>query len=167
MATVKVKDGGVAKTMTIVSVSDVNAMFDIIYPVGSYAFGVMPALGIWQEVEGDRALWLKNTVDDGTEIAQQLPNITGDVAVNYVSSDGYGALGGAAGTATSGHGAFRVDSTATGDAHRRWPAGAASTGDSRKYPTFRFNASNSNSVYKDGANVQPNAYVMKVYKRVA
>lgn len=167
MATMKVKDGGVAKTMTIVSMSDVNAMFDLIYPVGSYAFGVMPALGTWEEVVGDRALWLKNTVEDGTTIAQQLPNITGDVAVNYVSSDGYGALGGAAGSATTGHGAIRVDSTANGDANRRWPAGAASTGDSRRYPTFRFNASNSNSVYKDGANVQPNAYVMKVYKRVA
>lgn len=145
----------------------IDEILDAIYPIGSYAFGVKPNIGTWEEIVGDRALWLKNTVNDGTTIAQQLPNIKGDVAVNYISSDGYGALGGAAGSATTGHGAIRVDSAATGDANRRWPAGAASTGDSRKYPTFRFNAADSNSVYKDGANVQPNAYVIKVFKRIA
>lgn len=145
----------------------IDEIFDIIYPIGSYAFGVKPTVGTWEEVVGDRALWLKNTVTDGTTIAQQLPNIKGDIAVNYISADGYGALGGAAGSATTGHGAFRVDSAATGDSNRKWPAGVTSTGDSRKYPTFRFNATDSNAVYKDGANVQPNAYVMKVFKRIA
>lgn len=163
-ASMKVANTAFVKTVVAAAIT---SAFDAIYPVGSYAFGVKPTIGTWEEVEGDRALWLKNDADDGTTIAQQLPNITGDVAVNYVSSDGYGALGGAAGSATTGHGAIRVDSTANGDAGRRWPSGIAATGDSRKYPTFRFNASNSNSVYQDNANVQPNAYVMKVYKRTA
>ena len=147
MATVKVKDGGVAKTMTIVSVSDVNAMFDIIYPVGSYAFGVMPALGIWEEVEGDRALWLKNTVDDGTTIEQALPNITGTLAA-YSYNTG------------SPTGVFTVQSTNPKQA----PAGGDTD---RNFVRYNFNASSNNSIYKNGANVQPNAYVMKVYKRTA
>ena len=152
MATVKVKDGGVAKTMTIVSVSDVNAMFDIIYPVGSYAFGVMPALGTWEEVVGDRALWLKNTVDDGTLISQALPNIksNGNIGIQNTSEAGF---------SSRDRGCLYV--TGSSDYSVNASTGGAKTGQ------LAFNAARSNGIYKDGANVQPNAYVMKVYKRVA
>lgn len=146
---------------------DKEFVLNLIYPIGSYAFGVKPEIGTWEEIEGDRALWLKHTVDDGTEIAQALPNITGTLPVNYVSSDGYPALGGAIGSGTYKNGALQIDSVNDGVANRRWPAGCASATDGRKYPNFRFNASQSNSVYKDGANVQPNAYVIKVFKRIA
>lgn len=146
---------------------DKEFVLNLIYPIGSYAFGVKPEIGEWEEIEGDRALWLKHTVDDGTTIEQALPNIKGNMPVNYVSSDGYGALGGAAGSGTVKDGALQVDSVNDGVANRRWPAVASSAGDGRRYPTLRLNASQSNSVYKDGANVQPNAYVIKVFKRIA
>lgn len=164
MATMKVKDGGVAKTMTVVSVSDVNAMFDIIYPVGSYAFGVKPALGTWQEVVGDRALWLKNTVADGTTIAQALPNITGRFGIKNIKDGGY--------TVALQEGAFSADGQVDPDPTSIYPYGveyyrvdAGSAG--QKCRMTKLDASKSSSVYKAGANVQPNAYVMKVYKRVA
>ena len=136
-----------------------NKMFDAMYPVGSYAFGVMPALGTWEEVEGDRALWLKNTVDDGTTIAQQLPNIRARAGMNYIVTDGYVPF-------ADYEGAFHRTDESAGSTARKWP-NAGSLGDGRRYPHFRFDASKSNNVYQDGANVQPNAYVMKVYKRVA
>lgn len=132
-----------------------DAMFNAMYPVGSYAFGVMPTIGTWEEVVGDRALWLKNDADDGTEIEQELPNIKGTLDL-YMSN----------GTS------LIVDGTATGALYKtgdklKYPAGVT-PGGSNNYPrSFGVDASRSSDVYKDGANVQPNAYVMKVYKRVA
>lgn len=136
-----------------------NTVLDALYPIGSYAFGVKPTIGIWEEVVGDRALWLKNTVDDGTTIEQALPNIKARAGLNYIVSDGYVAF-------QNYEGAFYRSDEGTGGSGRRWP-GVGSTGDARNYPHFRFNASRSSNIYKDGANVQPNAYVMKVYKRIA
>ena len=147
MATLKVKDGGVAKPVTLTNITDVQAMFDMIYPVGSYAFGVMPALGTWEEVVGDRALWLKNTVADGTTIAQQLPNIksNGNVGIQNTSEAGF---------SSRDRGCLYV--TGSSEYSVNASSGGARTGQ------LAFNAARSNSIYKDGANVQPNAYVMKV-----
>lgn len=137
----------------------VSAAFDAIYPIGSYAFGVQPGVGTWEEVEGDRALWLKNDADDGTTIEQALPNITGSTRFN----------------SQGGFISKEADS---------YSKGALQIGDTLEYtfilsgtgnPWVKNNngrelaldASKANSIYKDNANVQPNAYVMKVYKRVA
>ena len=152
MAILKVKNGGVAKSLTFSNIVDVQGMFDIIYPIGSYAFGAIPALGTWEEVIGDRALWLKNTVDDGTTIAQQLPNIksNGNVGIQNTSEAGF---------SSRDRGCLYV--TGSSEYSVNASTGGARTGQ------LAFNASRSNSIYKDGANVQPNAYVMKVYKRTA
>lgn len=122
-------------------------VFDAIYPIGSYAFGVMPTMGVWEEVKGDRALWLKNTVDDGTEIEQALPNVTGALAAYSYNT-------------SSPTGAFSVQSINPKQA----PAGGDAD---RNFVRWNFNASSNNPIYKNNANVQPNAYVMKVFKRIA
>ena len=125
-----------------------DAMFDAMYPVGSYAFGVMPTIGTWEEVVGDRALWLKNDAADGTEIEQALPNIKGQSFPMRPAGTGLGS------------GALY----STAAAMTICAQGAGSSGSNG---TLYLDASKSSDIYKDGANVQPNAYVMKVYKRIA
>lgn len=126
---------------------DKEFVLNLIYPIGSYAFGVKPEIGTWEEIEGDRALWLKNTADDGTEIEQALPNISGTIAA-YTYNTG------------SPTGVFSVQSTNPKQA----PAGGDTD---RNFVRYSFDASKGSSVYKNGANVQPNAYVIKVFKRIA
>ena len=136
-----------------------DAMFDAMYPIGSYAFGVMPTIGTWEEVVGDRALWLKNDAVDGTEIEQALPNITGSIRYNsqggFVSSE----------AGSYSNGALRIGATtdytfAVSGTTNPW----VKNSNGRE---LALDANKANSIYKDGANVQPNAYVMKVYKRTA
>ena len=155
-ASMKVANTAFVKTVVEAAI---NSAFDAIYPVGSYAFGVMPTIGTWAEVVGDRALWLKNDAADGTEIEQALPNITGSMRFNsqggFVSSD-----------ATSyGKGALQIGATldytiATSGTTNPWVKNSAGR-------ELALDANKANSIYKDNANVQPNAYVMKVYKRTA
>ena len=136
-----------------------DAMFDAMYPIGSYAFGVMPTIGTWEEVVGDRALWLKNDAVDGTEIEQALPNITGSIRYNsqggFVSSEASAYSKGALQIGATTDYTFAVSGTTN-------PWVKNSNG-----RELALDASKANSIYKDNANVQPNAYVMKVYKRTA
>ena len=155
-ASMKVANTAFVKTVVEAAIT---SAFDAIYPVGSYAFGVMPTIGTWEEVVGDRALWLKNDADDGTTIEQALPNIKARAGMNYIVTDGYVPF-------ADYEGSFYRSDESVGSTARRWP-NAGSLGDGRHFPHFRFDASKSSNIYKDGANVQPNAYVMKVYKRTA
>ena len=136
-----------------------DAMFDAMYPVGSYAFGVMPTIGTWEEVVGDRALWLKNDAADGTEIEQALPNITGSIRYNsqggFVSSEASAYSKGALQIGATTDYTFAVSGTGN-------PWVKNSNG-----RELALDANKANSIYKNDANVQPNAYVMKVYKRTA
>lgn len=133
-------------------IADVKSeVFNIIYPIGSYAFGSKPSMGTWTQVTGDRALWLKNTVNDGTTIAEGLPDIQGSITASTYS--------------------FASDTTAN-----ITNSGALSVSGSKKassgessaasYPNkISFKASDYNkstTVYGKTTNVQPNAYVMTV-----
>lgn len=135
-------------------ISDIKSeVFNMIYPIGSYAFGSKPTMGTWTQVTGDRALWLKNTVADGTTISQGLPNIQGSITASAYS--------------------FANDKTANitkSGALSVSGSKKASSGESNEaiYPNnISFNASSSNSIYGASTNVQPNAYVMSVFKRIA
>lgn len=137
----------------------IDKVLDAIYPIGSYAFGVKPTIGDWEEVVGDRALWIKNTADDGTTIEQTLPNITGAARFNseggFISKEATSFCKGALKPGETLGYTFIVSGT-----NAPWVKNSLGK-------ELAFNASGSNSIYKDGANVQPNAYVMKVFKRIA
>lgn len=82
-----------------------------------------------------------------------LPNIEGNIAVNYISNDGYGTVH------TQFDGALSRNNAAYGKGGRRWPT-VASTGDSRAYPTLNLNASKSNAIYGKSDTVQPPALTL-------
>lgn len=130
-------------------VATLESVLELIYPIGSYHFGQEhPSLGTWEEVTGDRAVWIKSGTADGSSISQKLPNITGSGSYYWGTNDGFS-------------GAFANSSTAPKISDQ--PNGGSALAVNR----MNFNANDSNSIYQDGANVQPNAYVMKVWKRTA
>lgn len=97
----------------------------------------------WQLVAQDRALWGGNGSNANTTIAAGLPNITGNLGVSEWGND-----------ITSG--AFRHDGTQFRNAdYDGWTN------------TFTFNASRSNSIYGQSSTVQPPAYRVNVWRRIA
>lgn len=136
-----------------------------IYPVGALYFSynsTSPASlfgGSWEQVAGGRAIYgvgsVKASDSDSTNISYTvgtlnagLPNIVGQFAM--MGTD----------TVWLNTGAF-ADSDGHGGS---WGAGHSN---SAKNPTIDFNASNSNKIYGKSKTVQPNAYVVYIWKRVS
>lgn len=130
------------------------AIFDLIYPVGSVfaTTGIAPALGTWEEIAQGRTL---QGADDshaaGTTIEAGLPNITATIG-GYGDRTGFSSLEGAF---YSLHDQSRIPTL--GDIvdghHTSLIAG--------------FSASRCSAIYGKSSTVQPAAYVVHFYRRIA
>ena len=128
------------------------------FPVGSLYVttnSINPAttlgIGTWEIVATNRALWgVAAATDAGTTIDEELPNIKGDLDFSS-GAQGHAEI--------SASGAFKTTNVSC-----TYPEPAGTSGGGRK---INFNASRSNSIYKDNAHVQPNAYTVHIWKRTA
>ena len=123
------------------------------YPVGSIfqtVSGTSPAAlfgGTWEEIASDRVLMgASRSHAAGTTVKAGLPNITGSFVANvhYMSHEVSGAF-------TAGD---RITST------------GANNGDANVYK-FSLDASKSNAIYGRSSTVQPAAYYVHIWRRVA
>ena len=123
------------------------------YPVGSIYQSTDPTSpaalfgGTWEEIASDRVLMgASRSHAAGTTVKAGLPNITGSFVANvhYMSHEVSGAF-------TAGD---RITST------------GASNGDANVYK-FSLDASKSNAVYGRSSTVQPAAYYVHIWRRVA
>lgn len=129
------------------------AIFDLIYPVGSIfaTTGNAPTLGTWEEIAQGRTLQgADGNHAAGSTIEAGLPNIEGKVGWAFMSK--YGETTGAF-TRTLEH-QSNAEPNNNVDAWNDW------------YNT-RFDASKSNPIYGNASTVQPPAYVVHFYRRIA
>jgi hypothetical protein len=128
------------------------------FPVGSLYVttnSINPAttlgIGTWEIVATNRALWgVAAATDAGTTIDEELPNVKGDLDFSS-GAQGHPEI--------SASGAFKATNVSA-----TYPQPASTSGGGRK---INFNAARSNSIYKDNAHVQPNAYTVHIWKRTA
>lgn len=137
--------------------SIVQGMLETIYPVGSVYLSVTDTcpiaslFGEWRLVSTGRALWGGNGSNGGTTIDAGLPNITGSLGFSGIDPST---------TTGSTSGAFtKSNSQGAGNSH----VNSVSNG----YVTFSLNASRSSNVYGKSSTVQPPAYVVNAWQRVA
>ena len=134
--------------------SSILSNLQSVYPIGSLYIGVTDVcpianlFGTWEKVSEGRVLQgADGSQEVGTTIEAELPNITGKIAV----------VGGRA-AISIGEGAFtRYGSTGAGSASDYTYGGVG----------CNFDASKSNPIYKEGATVQPPAYLVNIWKRTA
>ena len=129
------------------------AIFDLIYPVGSIfaTTGNAPTLGTWEEIAQGRTLQgADGNHAAGSTIEAGLPNITGSFQVSGAIRPvpPWNVTGACIGT-TNGGTASGLSEYGSGDLD------------------FYFNASNSNKIYGSSNTVQPPAYVVHFYRRIA
>ena len=130
-------------------------LLEVIYPVGSIYITTNATcpiadlgVGAWELVAEDRVLQGAGTRGAvGTELAESLPNITG----------GYTDISSKPNIEPSGRGAIK----ATYDGY--W--GYTGTGNKVYNGNLDFNASRSSSTYQDNAPVQPDAYLVNIFRR--
>lgn len=127
-----------------------------VYPVGSIYIGTQPTCPMasliagsqWELVAQDRALWGGDGTNANQTIAAGLPNITGEFSGRCLINN-----------STSTSGAFYQSST--------YNTQLAGGSDSNHNRTFAFDASRSNSIYGSSSTVQPPAYRVNVWRRIA
>lgn len=137
------------------------ALLGAMYPVGSIYITTNATcpiadlgVGTWELVAEDRVLQgagARGTV--GTELAESLPNITG----------GFNTLG------TYGFDVFSAASDAfalNASSKNTYNANTAKDNQDGKYAGINFNASRSSSTYQNGAPVQPDAYLVNIFRRI-
>lgn len=139
-------------------------ILDKVYPVGAVYLSVVatsPASlfgGTWTQLAAGYALWTATSGADST-IAAGLPNITGYMYANWLgsTSNRVGAFGnetgGAVAHSNAGQGGNEVSGASNGYA-------AAQAG-------WTFDAARVNSIYGASTTVQPPAYKVYAWKRVA
>lgn len=126
-------------------------LLDMIYPVGSIYITTNATcpiedlgVGTWELVAEDRVLQGAGTRGAvGTELAESLPNITGRVTETYIW------VGGKA------EGAFELENGLA----------IGGTGSDKTSKNIKINASRSSSTYQDNAKVQPDAYLVNIFRR--
>lgn len=134
-------------------------LLDMIYPVGSIYITTNATcpiadlgVGTWELVAEDRVLQGAGTRGAvGTELAESLPNITGEFKVDPFDYNGLGVYG--------HEGAFTIK-TYSGEV-----AAYSSTKTLQSTTGAELNASLSSSTYQDGAPVQPDAYLVNIFRR--
>lgn len=134
------------------------------YPVGSIFQTVSttsPAAlfgGTWQEIAQNRALMGASYAHAaGTTVEAGLPNITGSFTTKSIDVGGSPFSGDANVLSANGSLAFSEKSTIYG----------GYTGHSGSQYNIQFDASRSNSIYGRSATVQPAAYYVHIWRRVA
>lgn len=134
---------------------DLNNLLSIIYPVGSLYMGTQTTCPMtlvmsnstWELVSAGKALWTGNGNNANTTIEAGLPNITGQLTV-------YSARG--SGSNPSGS-MYIVSSEKTNGC----------TLASDPVDRIGIDASRSNAIYGSSNTVQPPAYIVNVWKRIA
>lgn len=152
----KPKGLGSIKDLEINGVNLLNAM----YPVGSIYIGTtdycpIAALGVgtWELVGADKVLQGAGTRGSvGTTLSESLPNITGNTG-NPKTLTNTQEIG-------TPQGALYVYSQTSND------YGHTTQGSSGRW-ALGFDASRSSSIYQDNAPVQPDAYLVNIWKRTA
>ena len=145
--------------------SSISVLLNTIYPVGSVRLSINAGEtsfmgGTWVLVSEGRALFGAGTLNgntytaDGTKDAG-LPNITGTQQLCWNDNSGGGIVLGPEGT-----GAFYKSNVGTA----RFSS-ASATGSQAN--AINIDASRSSPIYGNSTTVQPNAYVVYVYKRTA
>ena len=137
----------------------VAAIFDLIYPVGSVfaTTGSAPELGTWEEIAKGRTLQgADSSHAAGSTVEAGLPNITGGIGPSYGSfiwADG------------SEWGVLRVwtGNTYQGFTNNYTRDSSAPTGRAG----ISIDASRSNPIYGNSTTVQPPAYIVHFYRRIA
>lgn len=131
------------------------------YPVGSIYQSTDPTSpaalfgGTWEEIASDRVLMgASRNHAAGTTVEAGLPNITGSL----ISKPNYGPIRGAKST-LSQSGALK-----TIESDDDWVGYAASKGSTF---SLYFDASKSNAIYGRSSTVQPAAYFVHIWRRVA
>lgn len=135
-----------------------GAIFDLIYPVGAVfaTTGNAPARGTWEEFAQGRTLQGADSSHAvGTTIEAGLPNIGGNFLMH---------------ASESGTPIYQAKGAFVGDLKNdgRYRMG----GELLQYETFSlgrvvFDASRSNPIYGNSSTVQPPAYVVHFYRRIA
>jgi len=143
----------------------ITGLLGLLYPVGSLyittqytgSSNYCPIASLisgsqWQLVAQDRALWGGNGPNANTTIAAGLPNITG----NFYSERDW-------------QGIFRAgqDGAFNGVSRSGWGVGNEGAGQSTNAVQVNFNASRSSSIYGKSSTVQPPAYRVNVWRRIA
>lgn len=131
-------------------------LLDMIYPVGSIYITTNATcpiadlgVGTWELVAEDRVLQGAGTRGAvGTTIEESLPNITGKLSV---SGGGCYGLEGAF---------FSFASDKNNNDKLNWSSGQGNI------ENVRFSAYNSSSTYQDNAPVQPDAYLVNIFRRI-
>lgn len=155
----------------------VKLSFDAVYPVGAYYFGnTKPSLGTWEEVDGDRAVWIKKGTADGTTLSQALPKPT--ITLNNQGEHTHNTNNAGDHTHDSGitwQGSGGLDGWVVwwnGSQQGGGALGTSSNGDHIHTTTSNGNHTHTATVetsgaYGIGTKVQPDALVMRVWKRTA
>lgn len=136
--------------------SPIISILDSLYPVGAIYIGTMSAcplatlgIGTWTLVSSGKVLQGVDTGQTvGTNISAGLPNITGTFAVRSAWNNG------AAG------GAFYVTSN-------QYQNADLETGSNNWRGEYGFDASRSSSIYGNSSTVQPPAYLVNIWERIA
>lgn len=113
--------------------------------------------GTWERIE-DCTIWgASDTHPAGTKLGAGLPNITGELISRPSGSSGAG------GSVTAGYGAFKLMPADAGgnDTSLSFQGGLTSP------DRITFDASNVSSIYGASNTVQPPAYCMYIWRRVA
>ena len=140
---------------------DADGTLSVAYPVGSIYQSTDPTSpaalfgGTWEEIASDRVLMgASRSHAAGTTVKAGLPNITGSL----ISKPNYGPIRGAKST-LSQSGALK-----TIEDDDDWVGYAASKGSTF---SLYFDASKSNAIYGASNTVQPAAYYVHIWRRVA
>lgn len=132
-----------------------------IYPVGSLYVGTTTScplanlFGTWSLVSAGKALWTGNGTNANTTIAAGLPNITGNFRLGDDADSNYWARCWEASGAFSG--------TSQSHIFGNYDDGSTKTA----IGNVTFDASRSSTIYGKSSTVQPPAYVVNVWRRVA
>lgn len=114
-------------------------------------------IGTWQLVASGKALWTGNGTNAGTTIPAGLPNITGTVG-NIATAQGSYDQGGAVPTYSGAFTAQKTSNTYNKDDGNHYSHGNGQ---------FDFDASRVNSIFGNSTTVQPPAFVINTFKRIA
>lgn len=145
-----------------------DLLLNAIYPIGSIYLSVSttePSVlfgGTWEKVSQGRALFGSGTLEGNiynanSNIEAGLPNIEGSMMVR-----GYQGAEGVASVINEASGAY----TLSINAGEKFSSVTLSN-TQRETDSVTFNASKSNSIYGKSLTVQPNAFVVNIWKRTA
>lgn len=146
-------------------VNIVQTVTDIIYPIGSVYISTTTTNpgnlfgGTWEKIATGRTLWgASNDSELNTTVNSGLPNITGNMTYmqwnNSVGFYNFGTTGAFYNYQTNPSGRVSCEDT-------YWGSGSNSAS------LLGFNAQNSNSIYGASSIVQPPAYKVYMWRRIA